>query len=261
MIENDVISNEIDITAQDISSSHSSDNNSSLGRLQNIDSETNSIKDKGDQKDHLREKEIKKKEKKMEEKEGITRSLPIRLIRQPSEEGFHQVVKFIKRITRRGETEISESKSFNHIELNEGKSSSEKKDLCDVPVSKDLTNQELNNRTICMEQNLSAEIQSQPEYCDPTDKSCLRSANDDTTELNFLSCESICAKLKETHGTMVEADDLSQSIQKQHDQEKCDMTEIYREIGGPQINNKSEMFVLACYLNLYIFLVYCGFEL
>lgn len=244
---NDTMATEIDNAVQDVSSSHSSGNNSSPGRSRNIDLEINSTKDESDRKNYLKKEEMEKREERMEEKD-IIRSPPIKLIRKPSEEGFHQIVKFTKRVTRRGKTEIPESKSFTHTEFNDQKKSlSVKEDLCAVSVRKDLANLELDNCTICIEQNLSSDIQPRLEYCDPTDKILLGSAHSDddiSTESKFLSCESICAKSKETDKTMVVVDDLSQSVQKQQDQQKYDETENYLEIGGPKTaDNKSKMFV------------------
>ncbi|VBB33425.1 unnamed protein product [Acanthocheilonema viteae] len=239
IIGNDIICDKVDNTVQfRVSSSHSSDKNSSAGRLQNVDSEINSIKSRGDQEDQLRKEEETEKrgKEKVEEKEGVIRSVPIRLVRQPSEEGFHQVVKFTKRITRRGETELPEPKSsFTHTEFNEhGKCSSEKV-VCAVSISKDLTNEELDG--------LSADIQSQPNCYQPTDKTppsgC---ANNESIDLKLLNGESICAKSKEIHETIeVESDNLSQSIQTEKDQQKCNETEICLQMDDEAEMNDEEL--------------------
>uniref|UniRef100_A0A0R3RG41 INCENP_ARK-bind domain-containing protein n=1 Tax=Elaeophora elaphi TaxID=1147741 RepID=A0A0R3RG41_9BILA len=240
--------------------------NSSSDRLQNTHPEIDSIKGKGDEKDQMKErgKEMKKREERAkeieeeeeeEEKEGIARPLPVRLIRKPSEEGFHQVVKFTKRTTRRGETVgHSELKPFPQTEFNEQeKSSSEEKNLCTIPVSEDLTNSEFDSCAICMESNLYADIHSQCESCDPADKACLRSANNggnchclnyDTAELKFVSYESLPAESKDNQNeTVVEVDDSSKPMQNQQDQKKCGGVEICLEIGAPQMDDKSEKFV------------------
>lgn len=239
LIGNDATSDVLDFTVQDTSSSGLSDQNLSLSRLQNTGPEINSIKDKDAQTNHLKRKEgkMKKRKEKEVEKEGITRPLPIQLIRKPSEEGFHQVVKFTKRAARREETEIPESKSPALTEFNEQeKPSSEKEGICAVSGTEDSKNQELDNCTICMRQNLGADIQSQPECRGSADKTCLgHSLNCDTVESKSLSCGSICAESKETHET--------QPIQKQRDQHKYDGAEICLETGSPQMDEESETFV------------------
>lgn len=223
------------------SSSHSSDDNSTSSRLHDEHADVNPVKDKNGEKDNLNEKERMEEE----EKEEDDIAAPIQLIRQSSEEGFNQVVKFKRRVTRRGEAKDPESKSSTCMEFNEqGKLLSEKKnDPCVVRVSKDLTNQGLDNRTICVKQNLSGDIQSESEYCNPTEKTCLASANDDNRELKIFNCGTICAKMEEIRETTTKVGNLSNSMQKQQDQRKCDEAEISVVIGGPQADDKSEMFV------------------
>ncbi|VDK78282.1 unnamed protein product [Litomosoides sigmodontis] len=227
---------------EDASSSQSSDENSNSSRLRNVHAEINSTKNE----DHRKEEE--QREKVEEGDDDI--SVPIQLIRQSSEEGFNQVVKFKTRVARKGEAEDpkQQPKSSTHTEFNneQGKLSSKKKKIpCAARrTSKGLANEGLDNRTTCVKQNSSGDIQFESEYCDPTEKTCRStSANDDNGELKIFNCDAICAKSEGIRETTTNVDHSSQSMRKQQHQQKCDEAEISAVIGDPQTDDKSEMFV------------------
>uniref|UniRef100_A0A1I8EXM2 Uncharacterized protein n=1 Tax=Wuchereria bancrofti TaxID=6293 RepID=A0A1I8EXM2_WUCBA len=250
-IRNGAALNGVDMTVHDSSSSDLYVHSSSSGGLENIDPEINSKKGKGQQKNYLKEREKMEKSDEEEEEEGINGRLPIRLIHQPSEEGFHQVVKFTKRATRRGEKELPKAKSFAFAEFSEEeKSSSKRENISSIAISRDSTSQELDNYTTFIEQNLDAGIRFQSEYCKPDDKTYLKSANAntnsyylncDTTELQHLNCESVCAESEVLDETMIEADNLPQQIHKKHDQQECDRTKICLENCGSQTDEESKI--------------------
>ncbi|VDM19977.1 unnamed protein product, partial [Wuchereria bancrofti] len=233
-IRNGAALNGVDMTVHDSSSSDLYVHSSSSGGLENIDPEINSKKGKGQQKNYLKEREKMEKSDEEEEEEGINGRLPIRLIHQPSEEGFHQVVKFTKRATRRGEKELPKAKSFAFAEFSEEeKSSSKRENISSIAISRDSTS-----------------IRFQSEYCKPDDKTYLKSANAntnsyylncDTTELQHLNCESVCAESEVLDETMIEADNLPQQIHKKHDQQECDRTKICLENCGSQTDEESKI--------------------
>ncbi|MCP9264975.1 hypothetical protein DINM_020135 [Dirofilaria immitis] len=178
------------------------------------DFEMNDTKHKVDQKNFVSgkgEEMEKRKENEQEEsmltlKSNNPLQLSIPLIRRPSEEGFHQVVKFTKHITRRPETELPERNSVILTESSKQEKSSSKTE--DISV-----------------------IQSQ--CYDSADKICTSKpasasnnnhfSNSDIIELKPLSDESICTKRKETSETMnlIEADELSKLQQKDDGEEIC----------------------------------------
>uniref|UniRef100_A0A8R1TQW1 Uncharacterized protein n=1 Tax=Onchocerca volvulus TaxID=6282 RepID=A0A8R1TQW1_ONCVO len=238
--ENNATPNATDVIVHSTSSIDPSDQNSNSGRLQNVDLTINNAKNKSDQKNFLEEKDEEmekrgKKEAVFTSKSNITQQLPIRLIRRPSEEGFHQVVKFTKHATRRAEAELPERKSFTLSEFSkQGKSSSKKKDICTAPLDEDSTNQKLDNWTICVEHDLDESIQFQSDYHDSADEICIprsvnasinsHSLNCAAIELKSSSRESICAESRETYKTVssVEADDLLKLAQEQRNQQEYD---------------------------------------
>ncbi|VDO20207.1 unnamed protein product [Brugia timori] len=236
-IKNGAAFNATDMTMHDSSSPDVYVHSSSSGGLKNISPEIYSKKGKGHQKNYLKERE----------------EMEMRLIHQPSEEGFHQVVKFTKRATRRGEKGLPKVKSFAFTEFSEEeKSSSKRENISSITINRNSISHELDNCITFIEQNLDAGVRLQSEYCKPDDKTYLKSAtantdsyflNCDTTELQHLSCESVCAESEMLNETMIEADNLSQQIHEKYDQQECDRAQICLENCGSQIDEESKMFV------------------
>uniref|UniRef100_A0A915PR65 Calmodulin-binding domain-containing protein n=1 Tax=Setaria digitata TaxID=48799 RepID=A0A915PR65_9BILA len=152
--------------------------------------------------------EVEEKKTKQEEavsvlRSNITRPLPVQLIRRPSEEGFHQVVKFTKR--------VAPSKAFAAVEFNEEIKTPEG----NSPSSVEKKPKVQESDVVCMEGNFSANML--PECRSSTDES-----------FKPLSCESVCYNSKRASET-VHLIGISVLLQQQQKQQKYDETEAHLE--------------------------------